>query len=229
MSTIEELLEIIGPRDDWDWPDESRTTNYSRKSLQEDVSRKIESGDSVIYWGHGTKELVSIPHNQNALYKQVLKTLRLAFRHNVITQVSRGDKIKVNGKKLYTMLLTMPSCPCPAYFLLKRHGDLDDIRWTPFFFRRKEDRENAIEYLTKRQNMSNSASTDDDVDWLMGRRMEVYYQYEDIYTQEIDPDTHAFVGLDEDLRPNSYRLMNADGSNEDTNTDGTDAEADIDG
>ena len=77
--------------------------------------------------------------------------------------------------------------------------------------------------------MSNSASTDDDVDWLMGRRLEVYYQYEDIDTQEIDPHTHAFVGLDEDLSPNSYRIMNADGSNVDTNTDGTNAEADIEG
>ena len=110
-------------------------------NLEETLTNYIANGAAMIYYYHDLKMFMYFKSTDRILYKQEIRNLKQNIRDGNISSLSAGDALNINGTDLFPVELKVEGCLCYENFLLRRRGNYEDARNTPYFFRSQEKRD----------------------------------------------------------------------------------------
>lgn len=119
---------------------------YSLDRSERQLLFALREGGVFIFYSHIKHGFDWLKQEDQAHIDEALTKLRTAFQAGRVPAVTAGEPMTVNGTELHTMLVTM-GIPCGPYMLLRRRGMADDMAHTPYFFRSKEQRDRAVDFI----------------------------------------------------------------------------------
>jgi len=127
------------------------TLAYSLPRIERGVAYAIAQGATVIYYHHGLQQFrhfrgLSV---DNDAFRQEVVNLKKNINRGVISAISAGEPITINGTDLFPVDLMFDDQPCYPYMLLRRNGLIDDADNTPYFFTSKGKCDQVIKCLNK--------------------------------------------------------------------------------
>jgi hypothetical protein len=125
----------------------AHVTISSLDSLEQSLANAIENDAALIYYHHGLETFTYLIASDKAKFQEELKNLKRNIRSHLISEISAGKTININGTDLFPMDLRINNQPCFAYMMLKKQGRMDDADDTPYFFRSQQKRDEIIQYL----------------------------------------------------------------------------------
>lgn len=128
----------------------------SLEDLTAELSSLILSGGVVIWYHNHLQRFTYVCKDDKEMWREVWDDLKRQVSEGVITAVKSDDRMvlqasgpdRVMFTPLYPMLVSFKQVPCPAYFLLKQSGDSNLIDYTPYFFKNKKTRDDAVSVLS---------------------------------------------------------------------------------
>jgi len=122
----------------------------SLDELERSLASAIRLGALVVYWHHGLSQFRHMnKDDENTMWREELKLLRSHWRDGRITSVTTGPPLNIDGVNLYPMEVMMKDLECYAYMLIRRQGDFDDVKKTPYLFRSEKTRDRVKAWVTK--------------------------------------------------------------------------------
>ena len=120
----------------------------SLDDLENQLAYALNDGASVVYWNH---RMVScdwlILEEDRAKLRGELRNFRVAIGTGEILSVTSEVPLPVGSRTLYPMGVEMKDQRCEAYFLLRRRGNTEDLKYTPYFFVSETERKDSVEHL----------------------------------------------------------------------------------
>ena len=127
------------------------TVTASAEDLSGQISDCLADRASMIYFLHHTGRFHYFKLEDQQLYQTELLNIRRQLRSGVIEEVKAGDDFVHGNVRLYPMLVKFQT-ECPAHFLLQKRGLIDDLDYTPYYFKGQNARNKALAFITKTSN-----------------------------------------------------------------------------
>ena len=134
-----------------------RVFTASLEDLTSQLAGFILLGGVIIFYHNDASQFSYFRRDDNVMWREAYVDLKLQISRGVITAIKSDDPIVVEASgpnrmmrtPLYPMLVTFKHVSCPAYFLLKKSGDITLNDYTPYFFTSKEVRDAIVSKLTE--------------------------------------------------------------------------------
>ena len=124
--------------------------NTSIEQLESSIRGAWENHGCLAYWHLHEGKMIYVAADEQINYHKELKQIVKSFRNGGYKAVKAGEDITVGDIKLYSLLLEIDEAACPAYFLLRRLGESDDLYFIPYFFKTMKSRDMALQWIKKK-------------------------------------------------------------------------------
>lgn len=124
--------------------------NTSIEQLESSIRGAWENHGCLTYWHLHEGKMMYIAVDEQTKYHRELKQIVKSFRNGGFKAVKAGEDITVGDIKVYSLLLEIDEAACPAYFLLRRLGESDDLYFIPYFFKTMKSRDKALQWIMKK-------------------------------------------------------------------------------
>lgn len=136
---------------------------YDLDDLSRQINNALSDDASLIFWAHATGYPQSDQFNyfkseDEAQYHKLLKELREKRRSGVIIEAKAGDDFIHGEVRFFTMLVKFRGVQCGAHFLIQKRGLIDDMDYTPHYFKCLNARNKALAFINKPSNMKGGIS-----------------------------------------------------------------------
>ena len=110
----------------------------------------ISNGAALIYWSYRVNRFDFFLPSDRIWFRGEMRNLKTGYHDGRATSLSAGEPIHINGTTLYPIeVMYRQPMQCPAYFLLRRRGDMSDLEKTPYFFVNESKRDETLGWLTR--------------------------------------------------------------------------------
>ena len=122
----------------------------SLDNLEKQLAYALNDGASVVFWSHRrlSCDWLILEEDRTKLRGE-LRNLRIAFGMGEILSVTSEAPLRFGSRTLYPMGVEMKDIQCEAYFLLRRRGNTEDLKYTPYFFVSETERNDSVDHLLK--------------------------------------------------------------------------------
>ena len=119
----------------------------SLDNVTNEIRNAIQDQGVLIFWNHQLEKFVWFRMEDNATYHIELQHLRRQLRTGIIATVSAGEPLMIDGTQLHAIEVNFATAQCVPNSLLRRRGNVEDAAITPYFFKSKNARDNAVRYI----------------------------------------------------------------------------------
>lgn len=136
----------------------------SLKDLQQQIRLAIHNKALVCYYRLSSQCFDWMQAEDRHMVRAELKMIRAQLKKGIITSVDVGEDVfidsghvfdgnggatRFDGVTLHTMEVKFRHTPCPAHMLIRKMGQMADLDVTPYYFREKRARDNAVQFVNK--------------------------------------------------------------------------------
>ena len=126
------------------------TVIFSLADLETQLSFSLSKNAALIYWNHDQNGFDFLLSSDGTKWRDEMRLVRDFYRDGRITSLSAGEPLHINGTVLYPIeVMYRQPRECVAYFLVRRRGDSNDYKKTPYFFVSESNRDKVLGYLTR--------------------------------------------------------------------------------
>ena len=133
--------EIPNPEDD---------LMFSLDEEERSLAYAINDNAEMIYFHHGAQQFVYLIRSDRDEYKEEMNHLKRGIRLRLISAITVGEQINIEGIDLFFMDVRFDNSPCYPYMLLRRRGLYDDAANTPYFFKSQQKRDEIVAYFVSK-------------------------------------------------------------------------------
>ena len=114
-------------------------------NLQMQMWFALNEGASVVYWNHqlGHFDYLVLEEDRSQLTTEIMN-FRSAIGRGDILSVFAAEPLVVGSHRLHAMAIEIKDQPCEAYFLVRRRGYDEDLKYTPYFFISEPERDHSV-------------------------------------------------------------------------------------
>ena len=138
--------EIPNPEDD---------LMFSLDEEERSLAYAINDNAEMIYFHHGAQQFVYLIRSDRDEYKEEMNHLKRGIRLRLISAITAGEPINIEGIDLFPMDVRFDNSPCYPYMLLRRRGLYDDAANTPYFFKSQQKRDEIVAYFVSKLQLQN--------------------------------------------------------------------------
>ena len=109
----------------------------------------LNEGASVVYWNHQVRhfDYLLLEEDRTQLTTE-LRNFHRAFGRGDIISVVAAEPLLIGNHRLYLMAIEIKYQVCEAYFLVRRRGNAEDLKYTPYFFISEMERDGSVQLLS---------------------------------------------------------------------------------
>ena len=119
----------------------------------DDVTNEIRDcladNAAMVFWQHHEETFRYFNMEDNTRFKGKLMNLRTQLCKGIITSVSAGPNLVIDGTILHTMEVKFATAKCVPYMLLRKEGNFEHVDIPLYSFTGKNCRDNAVKYINK--------------------------------------------------------------------------------
>ena len=121
--------------------------SLSLEDLENDIEGCIQNGAFMIYWNHQFDRFDYLLACDKVIVAQELTNLKKWLNEGGILSINKGVVVEVRGTQLYPLEVEFKTMNCPAYFMVTRRGQTDEMAITPYFFQSMEQLNECYNYI----------------------------------------------------------------------------------
>ena len=110
-----------------------------------------EPGETKDWLGGGfwrqSENMVNERKERDQRRDSIVKRMRINTSVWNLLSVTSEAPLRVGNRTLSPMGVEMKDQRCEAYFLLRRRGNTEDLKYTPYFFVSETERNDSVEHL----------------------------------------------------------------------------------
>ena len=109
----------------------------------------LNEGASVVYWNHQVRhfDYLVLEKDRTQLTME-FRSFRRAVGGADIISVMAAEPLLIGNHRLYLIAIEIKDQVCEAYFLVRRHGNAEELKYTPYFFIPETERDGSVQLLS---------------------------------------------------------------------------------
>jgi hypothetical protein len=123
----------------------------SLEELENKIEEYINEGAFMIYWNHRMDIFDYLLESDEIIIRHEIMNLKEQTKKGNILRFKKGGVVDIKGVQLYPMEFEFKDMDCPAYFMVTKRGQPDEMAMTPYFYRSEEECDKIYRFMCKKQ------------------------------------------------------------------------------